>query len=478
MTNKARKLILIYLLALLTPLSLASPSNQIRTKIDNVLKEYTPNANVGIIVESIADYKILYQKNPNKLFIPASSLKILPAISALSLLGPSFYFQTKILAKNTHINRGTVNYDLYIYFDGDPSLTQKDLKNLVKQLSTLGIKKITGDIYIDDTIFDQELLGSGWMWEDLNFCYASPISAAILDKNCLSFKLISAKKPGQLATLINSKSYIPITNKVITKNFLPGDKSCKLKLNAANNNNYLLSGCLKPKTKPLSVSIAIRNVRSYIKNWLLAELKTSNINLTGQIKFGKTPTYKQSYNYVFAYHQSAPLSDLITTMLKRSDNTIADAIHKKLGQFFFSKQATWKQGSLAIKNILESATGWDFKEMYLDDGSGLSRHNQITPNLIVKSLVHAYNNPHIKQHFIDALPHAGIDGTIEKRMLNLKNRVYAKTGNMGSVSSLVGYIKTKTEGVVAFAIMINSFLGKPKKLHVLQDEICNIIADS
>ena len=227
MDHRNQQSILVLFLTFITQTVLAIPFNQMQVKIDEAIEQLSPNANIGIMVESIADQKIIYQKNPYQLFVPASVVKILPAVSALSFLGPNYTFQTKILAKKPDIRNGVVNHDLYLYFDGDPSLTQKNLKNLVKQLSALGIKKITGNIHIDDTAFDREHLGAGWMREDLNLCYASPISAIIIDKNCIPVKLAPAKKAGQLAILTNPQKHISITNHVITKNINKNKKRQK-----------------------------------------------------------------------------------------------------------------------------------------------------------------------------------------------------------------------------------------------------------
>jgi len=475
---KIFKLLLILLLTFVVQPTLADSTTQIQARINNAIKEHAPNASIGIIVNSLTKNRTIYQKNPHQLFIPASILKILTAVSALSFLGPNYYFTTKILTKNSTIKNGTIDDDIYIYFDGDPSLTHQDIKDLIKQLASLGIKRVTGNVYIDDSIFDDEFLGSGWMWEDLNFCYASPISAIIIDKNCLALKLIAAKNPQQPTTLVCTQDHISITNNVVTKNLPSNKKNHFLKLNATNDNKYLLSGSIKPCAKPLSISIALRNIRLYTKELLLSELQENSINLLGSIKFKKIPENGRPYSYVVAKHRSPPLSELIRTMLKESDNTITDALYKKLGYLFFNEQSTWKKGFEAIKNILETQTGLAFKEMYLDDGCGISHHDMITPDLMIKILNYAYHNQTIKQPFIDALPHAGIDGTLEHRMLNLKNRVFAKTGSMGNVSALAGFIETKHKEKISFVIIINSFLGSPKQMHELLDLICTIIANS
>src|SRR3972149_8097993 len=410
MAKKYLRKFFVFLLIVTAQTALAGAARQIQSNIDKTIKRYDPNINVGIVVQSLTQNKILYQKNPNQLFMPASILKIFPAIAALSFLGPDYHFHTKILTKNPNIDLGVINNDLYLYFDGDPSLTKQDVNNLIKKLATLGLTTINNNIYIDDTIFDDSLLGAGWVWDDLNSCYAAPISAAMIDKNCFSIKL-KPQKSEQPAVLVDDINYVSITNNIISK--IPSN-NCPIKLNTSNSNNYNLSGCIKTNSPPVNLSFAIRNVRLYAKNLLIEQLQTNNIKLNGSIEFKKTPIDTQLG--ILAEHESATLSEIIKPMLKKSDNTIADTIYKKLGAAFFNKQSSWQDGSKAIKNILEKKSYINFKEMYMDDGSGLSNYNLITPANLVAALSYAYHNETIRQIFTDSLSKAGIDGTLQSRM--------------------------------------------------------------
>lgn len=455
--------------------TLANTPQQIQENVNQVLKKYSVDNNVGIVVQSLTNHQTIYQKNAHQLFMPASILKTVTAIAALSFLGPEYNFTTKFLTKSTQIDRGIVNNDVYLYFDGDPSLTKNDLNNLVKKISDLGLKTINGNLYVDDTIFDDAFLAPGWVWEDLNYHYAAPISAIMLDKNGFSCNLTVSPKHEHLATLSNVTSPVSVINKVLSKNHRLTKENCAIKLFATSDNNYFLSGCLKTNALPQTLSIAIRNVRLYAKNLILEQLKNNQIKLLGSIEFRKIPENVELN--VLADHKSAPLTELIKPMLKKSDNTYADAIYKKIGYEFFKQQATWQSSALAINKIFEAKKIAFAKETYMDDGSGLSRYNMITPALLVAVLGYSYYDTNIRQALTNALSHMGIDGTLQYRLPKLKNKIFAKTGNMIGVSSLTGYIENKNHEMLAFAIIINSFLDSPKKYHKLQDEICTILAN-
>ncbi|EKE01058.1 MAG: hypothetical protein ACD_21C00228G0007 [uncultured bacterium] len=475
MNKSILKIVTFCVLLLLCQFTVAASSlEKVQPSIDRLIKNCDPNINVGIMVKSLNTGKIIYQKNADQLFMPASVLKIFPAAAALTSLGPNYVFQTKVLAQDVAVNQGTLNNDLYFYFDGDPTLTQQDIDNLITTVAQFGIHTINGNIYIDDTVFDQEVSGPGWMWDERNFCYAAPTSAIIIDKNCFSLQITTPQKPNKPATLTsnNYEKFISIINQVTSKQ--PGNGSCPFNLHATSDNVYRVNGCIAPN-KTIGLSVAIRNVRLYTKNMLLEKLREHNIRLLGEIKFKNTPT--DTLLYALAEHKSKPLSELLKTMLKKSDNSIADAVFKKIGYNYFHKTSTWHSSAQAIANILASKTGISFKKMKIVDGSGLSRYSLVSPAQLVAVLRYAYTDKNINQAFTSSLSIAGADGTLKYRMPNLKNRVYAKTGNMEGISSLVGYIKTAHQGNLAFAITVNSFLNNNIKYRQLQDKICTILAN-
>ena len=442
--------------------------------IEQIIRHYDQSISIGIQVREAPNGQVLYQKNADKLFIPASTIKIFTAAAALSYLGNDFKFQTKLLAPTPSINRNTLNSDVYFYFDGDPTLTRQNLNNLVAALARFGVHTINGNLYIDDSVFDQSLSGPGWMWDERNFCYGAPTSAISLDKNCFPVQITAAKQANRSAyiTTRENNSFINILNNVTTKRISYDD--CPLELRAGNDNSYYFTGCLRPNIPTISFLVAVRNVRLFTKDVLLQQLANNNIKLTGSVKFARAPTNTKLT--LLAIHESAPLKVLVKTMLKKSDNLIADALFKKVGNVYFHKTATWRNSAKAVAAILQN-TGINFRKMKMVDGSGLSRYDLTTPAQLVSVLRFAYNNPNIRSTFFWALPISGMDGTMKYRLGgSLLRRVHAKTGNMASVSSLAGYIQTSSGHILAFAIELNDFVVKPHQYHKLQDDICKFLA--
>ena len=459
----------IMLWALSTPI-FASTTN-IQHKIDQLTKKYNLDNNIGILAISPNHHQVIYQKNPHKLLVPASSLKIIPAVAALSFLGTDYQFKTQILAKNNLVTNGTINSDLFLHFSGDPSLTRQNINDLIHQLSILGITKINGNFYIDDSEFDEHYLGRGWKQEDLAYCYSAPIGAIMVDRNCLSLK-INPSNIGKKA-MIADKQPVSIFNEIYSKS--PKSRgNCVIKLGSSDNNDYYLSGCVKSNNSPVYISTTIRNPRLFAKNILATQLANESITITGAIDYKSAEA--STAQVTLAEHLSEPLTELIKPILKKSNNTVADALYKKLGAVLFKKTASWDDGFKAIKSIFGKDRNISFDRTYIYDGSGLSGYNLVTPTLLVSVLNYAYHQPKIKDALIDALPHAGKDGTLKHRMKKLKDRIFAKTGTIENVSSLAGYIQTKRKNTIIFAIIINNPSGKSKKHQNLQNEICDVLA--
>jgi len=476
---KRKFLKIIFGLVLITsniPTCFALSAQQIQIGINNIIKKYDPGLDLGIEVRQLSTGATLYQRNNNKLFMPASTLKIFTAVAALSYLGEDYKFQTKLLAKSNVVNHGALNSDIFFYFDGDPTLHRDDLENMIAVLEKSGITNIQGNVIIDDSVFDRESYGPGWMIDEKNFCYAAPTSAITIDRNCFPFQISPGTRVNMPATIIESAEYrfIPITSNIITTRASYED--CPLNLQATNDNNYYISGCVHPSSSTINLLIAVKNMRVYSSQVIAALLTEHHIRLAGKIKFDRLPVNQPMVTLVT--HTSEPLQTILKRMLKKSDNLIADAVYKKIGSSYYHKRGTWKNSAKAIAAILVNNTKIDFRKLKIVDGSGLSRFNLITPAQFNAVLRYAYLDQKIREPFMAALPTAGIDGTMRYRLPQLQGRVKAKTGNMASITSLAGYINTASKQTLAFTIIVNDFLAKPHKYHKLQDEICSFLARS
>lgn len=154
--------------------------------INSAIQNVDPNLNIGVAVKSMKYGDVLYTHNPHHPFVPASILKILTAEAALLYLGADYKFQTSIYTDASALSNGILRGNLYLVHSGDPTLTYYDLIELIDALKAQQITQIQGNIYVDTTAYDQVVYGPGWIGKDTRFCYGAPISASIINHNCLS----------------------------------------------------------------------------------------------------------------------------------------------------------------------------------------------------------------------------------------------------------------------------------------------------
>jgi D-alanyl-D-alanine carboxypeptidase/D-alanyl-D-alanine-endopeptidase (penicillin-binding protein 4) len=192
----------------------------------------------------------------------------------------------------------------------------------------------------------------------------------------------------------------------------------------------------------------------FTQNLLRELLRQHNIQLRGKVFAAKTPINSR----LLAEHLSAPLKTVIVHLLKQSDNLYADALFKKLGEYYGHRSGSWQNGLQAELMILSHDVGINLSQLSLVDGSGLSQYNKVTPNDVSKMLYYIDHHSALRDNLIPALPIAGVDGTLAYRMPDLARGrlVHAKTGSMTGVSTLAGFVKTRTHGLLSFVIMINN----------------------
>jgi len=452
-----------------------SGAGNLNAAINQAINDVNPDLNAGVFVKSMTSGDTLFAKNASKVFVPASILKIFTAESALLYLGADYRFTTNFLTDADSINNGVLNGNLYLVHSGDPSLTYIDLTDLMSQLKAKGIHTIKGNVFIDTTAYDQEIYGPGWLSNDIRFCYAAPISASIINHNCLIFQIAPGKAIGRRANIIEDrKNYIAgVQNEVVTK--ARGSRSCNIRLGVDESHKISLTGCMQKGHNAQGISTVIKDVINYNQSLMLNLFQRSGVQIQGNILLGVAPTHAA----VIASHQSVPLRELITQMLKKSDNIIAGSLFKKMGEIYMHQPGSWENGSEAVTQILKQKIGVNAWRMSVLDGSGLSRDNLISPEQMMQVLNFAYHNNATNYDFISGLPIAGIDGTLKHRMKNIAGKVRAKTGtmSMSGVVALAGYAISKDKEPIAFVIIVNGHVGMGWRYKELENRIVTLLAN-
>lgn len=422
-------------------------------------QHYLPTGtNVAVIVQPVNSSNTLVDYNSQLMMLPASTQKVVTALAATLELGRDYRFQTTFESKGK-IQNGALQGDLLARFSGDPSLTRKQITNMVSQLKSKGITRITGSLVVDISIFASHDRPSGWSWNNNTHCYSAPPGAAVIDQNCFYVKLEPTTKSGELIKANVLPGY-PVKVSSEARAFAPKAKEaryCEFDIVARDNNQFTLTGCLAQQKQAVTLSFAIQDSSLYAGQVISNELSKAGIKLTGKIKVA---TQSSGSMPVLASTQSAPLSTLLTTMLKRSDNITADTIFRVLGQRYTGTPGTWRSGAVAIKQILKQKAGIDLQNSIVADGSGLSRQNLISANVMMQIL--QYIATHDTQlGLINMLPVSGKDGTLLGRKslkdAGLDGMVYAKTGALSDVYNLAGFIKTKSGKQLAFVQLISGY---------------------
>lgn len=430
--------------------------------VDQYINQLPAGANLALMVQKVGAQTASIDYHGQQMALPASTQKVITALAALLQLGPDFRFTTTLESKGSVVG-GVIKGDLIARFSGDPTLKRQDIRNMVTALKKSGVQKIEGNILIDTSIFASHDKAPGWPWNDLTQCFSAPPAAAIIDRNCFSVSLYSARQPGDLA-FIRVASYYPVTMFSQVRTLARGSgeaQYCELDVVPGDLNRYTLTGCLPQRAEPLPLAFAIQDGAGYAGAILKEELHEAGITYTGTLLRQTLPGEPGT---VLASTQSVPLHDLLRIMLKKSDNMIADTVFRTIGHAHFGVPGTWRAGSDAVRQILRQKAGVDLGNTIIADGSGLSRHNLIAPATMMQVL------QYIAQHdgelnFITMLPLAGYDGSLQYRaglhQAGVDGKVSAKTGSLQGVYNLAGFITTASGQRMVFVQYLSGYAVEP-----------------
>jgi len=450
------------------------------SQIDAVLADSVMSqSNAGIKIVSLKTGQTLYQRNNNKLFHPASNMKVLTTSTALSVLGPTFVFHTDLLADSSAVGEKTINGNLYLRGKGDPDLLSEDLHKLAKELQLSGITSISGDIICDATYLDDLFWGRGWMWDDASAWYWAPISALNVNDNCVELTVEPGEKVGDpLKTRLEpNTSFMQVINTgqtVLRSDSAAIDSFEVLRRWKKPANIIDVSGGRAASHASRTWTIDVIDAPLYVGTLLKEILAEEGIVVAGTVVEGKTGASAM----LLARHDSETLATSIVNTNKVSDNLSAELLLKIVGAEAKGTPGTAQKGISEIYRFLNEH-GVDSTSYYLADGSGVSRYNTITPDLMISLLLAMHSDTRIQAEFKASLPIAGKDGTLDRRMRDsaAEGNLRAKTGSLRGVSSISGYTTTADGEELMFSILMEHFVVGASKIRNVQDRIGALMSD-
>nr|WP_144555707.1 D-alanyl-D-alanine carboxypeptidase/D-alanyl-D-alanine-endopeptidase [Bacillus sp. X1(2014)] len=435
----------------------------------------------GVSIRSAVDGKIIYAQQGDVRLRPASNMKLLTAAAALNILGEDYTFTTEIHTDG-EIKKKTIKGNLYIKGKGDPTLLKTDFDQIAEEIQKRGIKKISGNLIGDDTWYDDVRYSLDLPWSDETTHYGAQISALTAsptkDYDAGSVKVLvqPAARIGEKPSvkLTPKTNYLKITNKAVT-----GAEESKKNITIERvhaKNTITIKGTIPIKAKPEQDWIGVWDPTRYAMSLLKQSLTEHGIQVTGKLKTGMVPDTAK----MLTTHHSIPLSELLVPFMKLSNNVHAEILIKEMGRIVKGK-GSWENG-LKVLNSELVKFGVNPKSLVLRDGSGVSHVNLIPANQLTQLLFTVQKEEWFSS-YLQSLPVAGAPekmegGTLRNRLKEplFRGRVKAKTGTISTVSSISGYVKTKSGQTLIFSILLNNLLEDTKGKKV-EDRMLTIIAN-
>jgi D-alanyl-D-alanine carboxypeptidase/D-alanyl-D-alanine-endopeptidase (penicillin-binding protein 4) len=395
---------------------------------------------------------------------------------AAERLGWDFTFRTRLEAAGA-IDQGTLNGDLIVTGDGDPTIGAQggDVAPLfldwADAAAKAGIRRVAGRIVGDDNALDDLGLGAGWAWDYLEAGYAAPSGALTYNENTIGIEVTPGTYAGATAHLavVPAGHGLEIVSEVSTgASGSPADLSV---LRAPGSTRLTVRGTVPASGAPVLRTAAVPNPTRYFVEAFRLALAVRGITVTGGAwDLDDLVTPPATTRRLLAERESAPLSSVAAHTLKVSQNLYGDTLLKVLGR------TPAQPGSAAAGRQIVARTlaGWGVapETIVMLDGSGLSRYNYVTADALTAMLVHIWRDDRLRGPFVAALPVGAHDGTLESRMKNglLARRVQAKTGTISNVRALSGYVETLDGEKLAFSMIANHFTATSAEIDAIVEQ--------
>jgi len=456
-----------------------NPIEQLHQNINHIFQDsILHQTRTGLLVVSLENEETLYARNHQHLFHPASNMKLLTTATALKKLGPDYTFPTIVYSDDNAIENGIVRGNIYLKGYGNPDLCWNDLENIVRTMKERNISQINGDLIFDDFYFDSLYLGSGWMWDDVSAWEFAPIYALSVNDNCVIVTVSPGKNIGDtlLVHMEPPNSYMKIDNSGVTVDSLDTLSIEKFEVKREwiqPSNTIHIDGGMELNAGPKEFVIDVIDGAHYTASLFLDLLNLHGISLTGKIYRDRIPDEAK----ILLKNESHPLSLVVFNTNKESDNLSAELILKTLGAEMKNPPGTAKKGISIIYEYFQNL-GVDSTSYRLADGSGVSRYNLVTPELIIHLLRDMDQDFKVQAEFTASLTTAGTDGTLENRMKesNACMKLRAKTGTLWGVSTLSGYTTTADGEKIAFSMMMEHFVTTASQIRKIQDSLSDLIS--
>lgn len=446
--------------------------------------------------------KAIASFNQEKRLVPASTMKLITSGAAMHQLGPDFKFTTRI-GYSGEIKDGILEGDLYIIGGGDPTIASKDSIALRRDalfaqwkgfLDKAGIQRVNGQVIGDGRYFDGPIERDSWQYQDIGTSYGTGGDGLCFYENAIDMKVSHGATVGSPVNVMVSYPPLP---------WMKYNFGCKTGSAGTGDQLYMFTSEFapyaevrgtfaidrQPKTEEFSNKFGAYTCAYYFREYLVSK----GVDVTRGVadtRLGRIRTDLSSLDpgpyaakvddlKMIGMTYSPALKKIVRECLFQSDNFYAESFYRILGRrLHHSAQAD--SCKAALSDVLKRL-GAPADDIKIDDGSGLSRDNYVSPEYFVEFLSAMMDSP-VFGEYIETLGQPG-DRYYEARLKGeseaLKSRVHLKSGSMGGVRCFSGYIEpsegSKSDAII-FSIMANNFTASISKVDPIIDRIITLLA--
>ncbi|MGE3886597.1 MAG: D-alanyl-D-alanine carboxypeptidase/D-alanyl-D-alanine-endopeptidase [Vicinamibacterales bacterium] len=459
------------------PAPALSPTEQLQTNLAGLFSAPAlGHAHLAVLVRSLTNGETFYALNERRMMVPASNQKLLTAAAAAARLGWDYRYTTKVLANGTLLDNGTLEGDLIIVGGGDPTINPRHparwaaLDDWAGQIAARGVKVIGGNLIGDDNAFAEPGWGSGWSWEDLALGYGSPVGALQYHENQVELMIGPGLEPGARAIISTSPagSGMLIDHGVTT--VAEGGPTRIVIERVPGFTILTVRGQIAVGAKPRVEYAAVENPTLLFVNAFREALARKGVFVSGTAMDvdALVKPLDLSKAETWVTDQSAPLFEIVDVLQKWSRNGYAETLLWSLSPP--GAPASEAEGLKALRDTL-TALGVAPELYGAFDGSGLSRYDMVSAEALATLLTRIWNDPPFLGPYRNALPVAGVSGSLETRMKGTpaENRVWAKTGSMFNIRSLSGYVLTADDEPLVFSFLANNYTVPSREIDEMMD---------
>jgi serine-type D-Ala-D-Ala carboxypeptidase/endopeptidase (penicillin-binding protein 4) len=462
-----------------------APQEQLRLFIDSSLADPRfRSAQWGVLIVDASRGDTLYSRNAGKLFIPASNQKLLTGAVALDLLGPAYRYGTHFAAGGA-IADGVLQGDLLIRGSGDPSFSDamqgdamRPLRAIADSLAARGVRRIAGGLTSAGDVFPAPALGFGWAWDDLDFPYAAGVDELMFNEGFTRLQIRAAADSGAPVTVITGPALTYPALRVRAYTASRGDSTARggrgLRVyhDSTALGTVIVEGAIAAGDSA-ERRLAFRDQQHAFLAALRESLTDRGIAIDSS-RFGAVASTTHGAPEPLGLPLFSLRSDSLGAILKAfekpSQNQIGELLLRTIG-LVGGTIGTPEEGARIVSDALR-AWGAASDGFRVRDGSGLSRHDVVSPETIIRVLDAMRRSPSFNV-FRDALPIAGVDGTIAGRMRDTPaaDNLRAKTGTLDMARSLSGYVTAADGRLIMFSILCNNWLAPQRDVDRVADAI-------